>query len=267
MKKALVALVMIALLVCLCACSVPSNSFMSKAQVNSLLKRYPEPKAVVTLSYKAGNDEFDVSITYKLLLEQAPIAVTRFIQIANKEENGYNNTLVDTLNTSDKYMIMGRYEQKEDNKYYNVRTADVNFAGEFKSNDYREPQGGYAEFKMFSLAMYHENDGEHFNSANGTLILALSSEILLNSANYAVFAEFESISVSTNGGEAKSYSKVPSIIRDHLMGFTTRTTYSIYDANDENAGSVSAQIMSTKVTLNVEVFGSDDNWKKLPTIR
>ena len=267
MKKVLVAFVMILLLVSLCACSVPADSFMSRTKVNSLVKNYPEPKAVVTLNYTTGSVNFEVQITYKLLLDKAPIAVTRFIQIAN--EGGYDGTLVDTLDTSYKYLIMGRYGKLDgESKYYNFRSGDVAFAGEFAQNGYREPSGGYAEFKTLSLAMYHENDGEHFNSANGTLILALEKDTL-NPANYAVFAEFESVTVREGEGELKSYpeGRVPDYIKSHLLGFTARTTRSVYDLHDENKSPFSVQIMSTEPTLKVTVSGSSDNWKKLPTIR
>lgn len=271
MKKALVAIVLIALLFTLCACGIPANSFMSKTKVNSLAKKIPNPQAVVTLSYTKGNDNFDVAITYDLLLEQAPIAVIRFIQIASKSENSYENTIVDTLNTSDKYLVMGRYEKRQDNKYFNVRTTDSTFIGEFKSNDYREPSNGYAEFKILSLAMFHEkdSDGEHFNSADGTLIMSLANDITLNSANYAVFAQWSSITVVTNGKteDAKTYTRnVPSLVQNHLMGFTSRTTQSIYDASDDGASSVSVSIVSSAPTLSVRILGVDD-LKKLPTIR
>ena len=262
MKKVLVALVIIALLVSLCACSVPSNSFMSKAQVNSLVKKYPNPQAEITLKYKTGNTNFEVKVTYNLLLDKAPIAVTRFIQIAN--EGGYNNTLVDTLNTTYKYVVMGRYRHEQEG-YYNARSEDVSFAGEFQSNKYRKPKGGYAEFKIFSLAMFHDNDAEHFDAANGAMILALSNQTL-NSANYAVFAKFDSMKVSTDDGATyATYDKVASYVRDHLMGFTTRSSKNVYESYKEGAKTVSVSLMSTEVTLNVEILG-DYDWSKLPTI-
>ena len=271
MKKVLVAFLMVALLFSLCACGVSSDNFMSRSQVSSLVKQYPNPQAVVTLNYETStNEKFEVKITYNLLLEQAPLAVTRFIQIAN--DGGYDNTLVDTLdNSSHTYMIMGRYEQRDD-KYYNVRLADTTFAGEFESNKYRMPKGGYTDFSLFSLAMYHDANGESFNSANGTLILALASEtsekpITLNSANYAVFAEYESMTVRIDDGDVNSYKKVSDTVLNHLKNFTTRkSNQPVYDPNDPNASSVAVTIMNTKITLSVEILGNYD-WTKLPTIR
>ena len=270
MKKVLVVFLLIALLVSLCACSVPANSFMSKSMVNSLSKKIGEPKAVVTLTYTSGKDEYVVKITYKLLFEQAPIAVTRFIQIATKDANSYDNTIIDTLESTNKsYMIMGRYEKREDSgstKYYNLRTTDNTFAGEFKSNDYSQPKDGYADFKVLSLAMFHEADGDHFNSANGTIIMALGNKITLNSANYAVFAEFESMDVIVNNGEPQPHTKVDSTVLSYLKGLASRTTHPVYDASNESAGSTSVSMISNPPTLSVKILG-DYDWTKLPTIR
>ena len=270
MKKVLVALVLVALLVSLCACSVvPSNSFMSKSKVNSLVKHYPEPKAVVTLEYTTGGNKFKVEITYKLLLDKAPIAVTRFIQIAN--EGGYENTLVDTVkssSTSKKYAIMGRYAN-EQNTYYNLRANDVKFAGEFESNGYREPQGGYAKFKIFSLAMYHGETGEDFDSADGTLILALEgADHTLNPANYAVFAEFESMAIYTNGELTTPIrTTVSGDIQAHLKSFTGVTTRTVHDGQTADAKTSEQKITSTEVKLSVTIADTQDGWSKLPTIR
>ena len=264
MKKVLIALLMVAVLLSLCACTVASGSFMSKAQVNSLVKKYGEPKAELTLNYTTGGTNVEVKITYKLLLEQAPIAVTRFIQIAQDEEAGYNETRIDTYNTTYNYMIMGRYRQT-DGKYYDMRAGNVNFAGEFASNDYRKPKAGYAEFKMFSLAMYHEEGGENFDTANGTLILALANKTL-NSDNYTVFAEFESLTRRIGDAEPTQHSKVPNDILANLKGFTQRASKNVYEYGNESAGFKSISIMQSEVKLTVKILGDIDG-SKLPTIR
>ena len=264
MKKVLVVLLIVSLLFTLCACSVPHNSFMSKSMVNSLVKAYPNPQAKVTFTYDTGGNNFEVTITYNLLLDKAPLAVTRFIQIAN--EGGYDGTLVDALSKSaPMYAVMGRYTHQ--NEYYAVRTTDVTFAGEFASNGYREPKGGYAEFKLYSLAMFHKNEGEYFDSADGTFILALAGAgKTLSSANYAVFAEFASMTVKTNGETTTKETTSPSAkLRDHLLSFST-TSRTIYDSVDKDAPSFSAPICSTEVKLTVEIVEGYD-WSKLPTIR
>ena len=265
MKKALVAVVMILLLVSLCACSVASNSFMSRAQVNSLTKRYPNPQAQLTLKYKLGGNDFEVTFTYNLLLDKAPIAVTRFVQLAN--EGAYNDTVVDKFDSTYLYAVMGRYGQNQDSRYYNLRYDDVTFAGEFKQNGYREPKGGYAQFQMYSLAMFHDNrSGEKFDSANGTLLLALSADTL-NSDNYAVFAEFASMKVVTNGETVREYSTPNGLLFDHMKKFTTSSTQ-IYDPTGTTSvsGSILKAASNTDITITVAILG-DYDWSKLPTIR
>ena len=267
MKKVLVAIVLITLLVSLCACGVSHNSFMSRAKVNQLVKSYPNPQAEVTFKYETAGNNYQVKVTYNLLLDKAPIAVTRFIQLAI--DGAYDDTLVDTLDSSKKYVVMGRYQKNaEDGKYYKVRTADVTFAGEFESNEYREPSGGYAQFALYSLAMYHENKGEEFDSANGTLMLALTSDI--NAANYAVFAEYASMTILTNDviTTENATSRRPQL-RDNLLSFSFRTSRDVYDANDPDVSSERISILttekSTNVTITVKILGEYD-WKKLPTI-
>ena len=265
MKKVLTALLLISLLFTLCACSIPADSFMSQAKVSSLVKTYGKtPQAEVTISFKTSStgQKVEVKVVYDLLLEQAPLAVTRFIQIAN--EGGYDNTLADTLNKDHDYIILGRYKKNE-SRYFDMRAGDTTFAGEFKQNGYRQPKDGYAKFDMFSLAMYHAADGAHFDSANGTLILSLSSTRTLNPDNYAVFAQLASISVKVDDNDALTYRKVPSFVRDSLYGFSARVTRNIYDASDDNKSPVSASVMSSEVLLKVSILGGKD-WSKLPHI-
>ncbi|MCH5159836.1 MAG: peptidylprolyl isomerase [Clostridiales bacterium] len=268
MKKILVALLMVVLLFSLCACGVNSNSFMSRSQVNSLSKEFSGVQAVLTLTYESNGKTIDMKVTYDLLLDQAPIAVTRFIQIAN--DGGYDGTRVDTYNSTYKYVVMGRYGQKDDSdgkkKYYDFRSHDVTFAGEFKQNGYRAPKGGYAEFELYSLAMYHVNEGEEFNSANGAFILDLSGEDSgLNSANYAVFAKFASMTILTDGEVTTqpTTSKRPQL-SDKLVRLTSTTSRTVYDAHGENPTSI--KIASNEVTVTVEILG-DYDWSKLPIIR
>ena len=268
MKKVLTALLLVTLLFTLCACSIPSDSFMSKSQVNSLVKKYGTPQAEVTLSYKTATgtaaQQVEVKVIYDLLLEQAPLAVTRFIQIANDGE--YDGTVADINNADHNYIVLGRYKQFDKNKWYDMRSGGSTFAGEFKQNGYKEPKGGYPDFKMFSLAMYHVSDGEHFNSSDGTLILSLSSTDTLNSANYAVFAHLSKISVKIDEGEFKEYRNVPSFVHQNLSGFTVRSgARNVYDYHDDSKSAVSVNMLSTEITLTVKILG-DYDWTKLPTI-
>lgn len=271
MKKVLVFLMLAVMLVTLCACgNVSSDSFLSRSQVNRLVKQYGTPQAELTLKYEVSGSSVEVVITYDLLLEQAPLAVTRFIQLAN--EDFYENTLIDTYNSTYHYMIMGRYARRDsqvdtDTKKYYKNVSDVTFAGEFESNGYKEPANGYAEFSTFALAMYHaeSSDDQYFNSADGTLILATSSKTL-NNKDYAVFAVPVQIAVKINDGEVSTYpqGKIPSTVVSNLTSFTSKTNRTIYSDSSESS-STSASIMSTNVLLSVKILGSYD-WSALPTI-
>lgn len=268
MKKFLFVLMIVLLLVSFCACSyVPSTRFLSRSRVNSLVDEYGTPQAQVTLKYetKAG-DKVEVSIVYNLLLGQTPLATIRFIQLAN--EGFYDDTIIDTYNSTNKYMIAGRYAYKESTQShksaYYKNTSNVTFKGEFSDNKYSEPKDGYAQFSMFSLAMYHESGVDKFDTANGALILALDNRTL-NSNTYAVFAEWESITVTYNNSAPITYTRtVPSPVREHLTSFTSTTSRTVYDdATEENSSSVS--MMSTQVLIHVSILG-DKDWSKLPSI-
>ena len=266
-KKVLVALLMVAVLLSLCACSVGSTSFLSKSQVNSLVKEYPNPQAQLILNYTTNGKTVEIKVTYDLLLEKAPLAVTRFIQIAN--EGGYDGTLVDTYNSGYKYVVMGRYGEKEGDdgksQYYDFRSEDGTFAGEFKQNKYKAPKGGYAEFELYSLAMFHNLEAKYFDSANGAFIMDLSREDGgLNSANYAVFAKFANMTVLTDGVVTlRETTSKNSLIYDKMTYLTGTTTRTVYELNGENSSSI--KIASEKITVSVKILGSYD-WSKLPTI-
>lgn len=276
MKKALKVLtvLMVALLlVSLCACSyVPSTRFMSRMQVNSLVKEYGTPQAVVTLNYEINSQKVEVKILYNLLLEKTPLATVRFIQLAN--EGFYDDTVIDTYNSTYKYMIMGRYayresELQENKMLYFRNESDVTFKGEFKSNAYDEPSDGYAQFSILSLAMYHDDatsDIENFDKASGALIMAVANKTL-NSDNYAVFAEMVSVTLQNNDADPITYDgKVPSQLFSNLTYFTSRSSRNVYDdMTEEHYSSIS--LMSTRVTIHVEILGgSGDYWSKLPSI-
>lgn len=283
MKKFLVVLVLVLVLVTTCACTyVPSTRFMSRSQVNSLVKEYGTPQAELTLSYELKDNgttkKFEIKLTYDLLLSQAPMSVIRFIQLA--ESGAYDNTVIDTYNTSSNcyYMIMGRYlyeesalEENAGKKNYYVNNAlDTTFKGEFASNKYKEPSNGYAQFSLFSLAMYHDNyvseDETNFDTANGTLILAMSTTQTLNSNNYAVFATPVHMVYKVNDTVLHNGKGMDSDARTNLAGFTTKSSSkTIYTDKSENDKLPSTTIVSQLVTLQVKILG-DKDWSKLPKI-
>lgn len=282
MKKVLVVLVLAVMLVSVCACSyVPSTRFLSRSQVNALVKEYGIPRAEVTLSYtlKDGGVEkdFEIKIIYDLLLSQTPLAVIRFIQLAN--EGFYDDTVLDTYHSSSpKYMILGRYAYKEsavdegEMKFFvnKSATSDITFKGEFAQNNYREPKAGYAETKPYSLAMYHENyvdsKNTNYDTANGALMLTMDN--YLNNKNYAVFAHMVSMSLKVGDGEAVTYPEgsVHPTAHANLAGFTrTDRSRSIYTDETEETKAPSFTMMDQIVTVRVKILGGD-NWDKLPRV-
>ena len=259
------------MLVTLCSCSyAPSTRFMSKAQVRQLAKEFDDPQAELTINYEVNNKAVEVKITYKLLLTQAPLATIRFIQLVN--DGFYDDTLLDSYNSNYKYALFGRYLYKESKvqgagemEYYQ-NPCDVTFKGEFKSNRYKQPQEGYAQFKMMSLAMYHEDwteDNNTFDSANGYVIMALSSKTL-NSDNYAVFADMISATVKyADGEESAPFTNFPSDIHTQLTQSSTISRDVYEDDSEVNSSKVS--IKSPNFIVHIRMLGNYD-WSKLPSI-
>lgn len=266
MKKFLVFLVLIVMLFSLCACNyVPSTRFMSRAKVDSLVKQFGTPQAVVTISYKIGDKEHKIEILYDLLLSQTPLAVIQFIHLAN--DGFYNDTVIDTYDSQYHYMILGRYSYDAESKKFYDNISTVTFKGEFASNNYREPKEGFAQFKMFSLAMYYDNpnkeDGANFDKANGTLLLELSEKEPINYKNHAVFAHM--VSVAYDGGEPSS--KVTSTVLGHLTKGSTSNNV-VYSDKSESS-SRKEKMPSPTFTIQVKIVGAkgkSSDWSKLPRI-
>lgn len=270
MKKVLLAIMMLAVMVSISACAVvPSDSFLPRYRVASLAKEYGTPQAEVTFSYDVSGTHVEVIVTYNLLLDQTPLAVIRFIQLAN--EGFYNGSLVDEYKSDSRYVIMGRYSYldstlQEGQKYYQNK-SDVTFAGEFATNGYKEPSKGYAQFEPLSLAMYHDPDGESFNSADGALIMALDKqEHTLNYTNYAVFAQLDHMCIRYSNGDEVEYpaGKISPDFIANLKSFTSKTSHTVYTDKQESS-SFSRSIMSVKVMLTVRILGNND-WSDLPQI-
>lgn len=272
-SKVLVFLVLAIMLVSICACSyVPSTRFMSHSQVNSLVKQYDNPQAELTINYKMNEVDYEIKITYDLLLSQAPLAVIRFIQLANA--GVYDNSVIDKYNSSLNYMIMGRYLYKDSvredgkKKWFVNDGLDVTFKGEFKSNNYREPKEGYSEFKAFSLAMYHEEytaEEANFDTANGALILATDKQTL-SSSNYAVFAHMVSMSYKVGVSNPIVNNKVNPNALANLRSFTSTTsTRKVFTDVTEETTISSFSMMNQIVTIQVKILGNYD-WSKLPKL-
>lgn len=277
MKKLLVVLMIAVLLLTLGACSyVPSTRFMSKSQVRSLEKEFPNPQAELTLDYTMDGQDRQIKIVYDLLLGKAPLATIRFIQLAN--DGFYNESIIDNYNSSEKYMTLGRYLYKKstvqstDEKTVNVylqNPMDKTFKGEFKSNGYKEPAEGYAQMSPLALAMFHDTwkeDNNTFDSANGYLMLIIDSSVL-NPDNYAVFAEVSSVSFrATTDGEVRTYGKrIPSDVLGNLTKSTGNYSRTVY-ADETEKESTSVSLMTNVIfKVTVRMLG-DYNWSKLPSV-
>ena len=277
MKKILVVLMIVMMLATLCACNyVPSTRFLSKAQVNAIAKNFDDPQAEMTLDYTSNGENVEVKITYNLLLTKTPLAAIRFIQLTN--EGFYDDTVVDYYNSTNHYWTLGRYRYEESKiqtqgkMVYLQNPCDKTFKGEFESNGYGMPKGGYAKFRILSLAMYYEpwtETDNTFDTANGHLIMSAANESsnasTLNSANYAVFAEMDSISVRrTTDGKFQTFGKVPSDLLTQLTDFKSRTSRDVYD-DDSEANKTSVSLMTTVVKIHVKMLG-DYDWSKLPRV-
>ena len=279
LKRVLVLVVLAVVLVSVCACNtVPAKRFMSNSMVKKLTNEFNGVQAEVTLSYEIRDGgvkkQFEIKIVYDLLVGQAPIAVTRFIQLAN--DGYYNDSIIDTYNQTYRYMVMGRYLYKDsvvsENKqnYYANKTMPT-FKGEFKSNNYSEPTGGYAQFESYSLAMYHEeskSDNANFDTAQGALILALDNT--LNSNNYAVFAHMYSTTYTVIDGDnvtsVEHIGKMHGMAETNLKSFTaTSRRTSVYTDATEEHKLPSVTMMDQLVTVKVRILG-DYDWSKLPQI-
>ncbi|MCM1194742.1 MAG: peptidylprolyl isomerase [Firmicutes bacterium] len=269
MKKVLVLLMCVMLLLTFVACN--SAGFMSASKVKRVVNEFGTPQAQVTISFTKNSRNFEYVIVYNLLLNKAPIAVINFIQLV--EEDFYDGVIFDEYNSSYRYFVAGRYaylpttddEGTETYNYYEKNSGRT-FAGEFKSNKYSEPEGGYAQFSMFSLAMYHGGTADDFNSADGTLIFstgATESETSLQYTNYAVFAEMESLTVKIDGNAVGTYRKVNATYLSHFTDSTSKSSHKIIAADNTVKEGIS--IMSTNFVFSVEMMG-DKDWSKLPKV-
>jgi len=255
----------VVMLFALCGC----GGFMPQTQARKLYKTYGRPQVEITFKYSKGDNNYEVKAVYELFMDKTPVAVVNFINLVNS--GAYENTIIDTYKDSYNYLVMGRYKY-EDEKYYDNGSLTSGFVGEFKSNNYREPNGGYSDFKMFSLAMYHDesNDDKYFNSANGTLIMATAANTeektrTLNSENYAVFAEMKSLSFYNNGNAINTdVTNVPSDVHKHFTEFSN-STKEVYSSKDSQTGR-SVTLPSIVISLSAKMSDSNVDWSKLPKI-
>lgn len=281
--KVLALLMCAMLLLSLAACNGPS--FMSASKVKKLVKEFGTPQAKMTLKFKSDNKDYKYVITYDLLLDKAPITVINFINLVN--DGFYDEAILDTYTSSNNYFLAARYtyravESDSTNKKVAINSSGITMAGEFKSNGYAEPEGGYAEFSILSLAMYHDvetgkDNSEKFNSANGALILSTATSSAetkkpLNYANYAVFAKMSSISVFEGDDATPIYThsgddRIAGDCLSRLTKSTNTVSFSVATADGETK---SVYIMGSssvpRFVFSIEMLGEGTDWSKLPKV-
>lgn len=271
MKKVLqiMAFVMCAvLLVSLTACAAPS--FMSASKTQRAVKEFGTPQAKMTLNFTTGKGEKKrYEITYDLLLDKTPVTVINFINLVN--DGFYQDVMFQTYNSTYNYYIAGAYSYRKLGEDTSARVREnnsgVTMIGEFKTNNFREPKGGYEPFSVFSLAMYHVNTAENFNSANGTLIFSAGATNTLNHTNYAVFARMNSIEIYEEESETPVSKHLSSTYLQILTALTNTYSFNVTTASgDSEPITLLGQSSSIpRFVFSIEMLG-DKDWSKLPKV-
>jgi len=257
------------MLFALAACAGPH--FMSASKVKRAVKEFGTPQAEMTLNFSSNGKKMKYVITYDILLDKAPISSINFINLVN--DGFYNEAVFESYNTSYNYYLAGRYTYKKTEESGSARVYEnvsgITMPGEFKSNLYREPEGGYAQFSMFSLAMYHANDADSFDTANGALIFSTSVSDTLNYANYAVFAKMSSISIYENDGKIpQTYpgDKMASAYLEQLTKLTSTTSCTVTTAEgDSKSVTILGASSVPRYVFSIKMLGGSD-WSKLPKV-
>lgn len=264
----------VVLLLSLASC----GEFMSASKAKKLVSEFGTPQAEMTLTFTtAKGTKLRYVIIYDLLLDKTPITTINFINLV--EIGFYKDAIFDSYNSNYNYFLAGRYTYRTNGDsdtlhgYSNV--SDVTMVGEFKTNKFREPNGGYEPFSMFSLAMYHEDNAKSFDSANGALIFATASSSSetkkpLNYTNYAVFARMNSISIYEGDSETpRTYSRdqMSSLYLDNLTSQTSTTSCSMTNANgDSSSVTILGERSAPRFVFSITMVDSGKDWSKLPKV-
>lgn len=263
------------LLVSLTSCS----GFMSASKVKKAVKEFGTPQAKMTLNFTtAKGQKFKYVIVYDLQLEKTPITTINFINLVN--DGFYDNAIFESYNSSNNYFLAGRYTyrlDKDSDKFKCAEnTSGITMVGEFKTNNYAEPNGGYEQFSLFSLAMYHENTAENVDSANGALIFSTassSSEINkpLNYVNYAVFAKMVSISIYEDDSETPIVYTADQMNSLYLENLTKQTSTISCSTTTASGDSKNVTVLGRSsntpgFVFSIEMLGENIDWSKLPKV-
>lgn len=258
--------------------SLMSCEFMPASQVKKTVEEFGIPQAEMTLTFSTSTHTYRYVIVYDLLLEKTPITTINFINLVN--DGFYQDAIFESYNSSNNYFLAGRYTYRKsddsaDSKAKGAEnTSGLNIKGEFKTNNYPEPNGGYEQFSIFSLAMYHENTAENVNSANGALIFSTastSSEINapLNYANYAVFARMNSITIYQGNDEAPIYHREGNIIASDYLSLIKQTSTTSCEMTLANGNTKTVTVLGKSgipyFKFSIKMLG-DKDWSKLPKV-
>ena len=253
------------------------SPFMSASSTKKAVDEFGIPQATMTLNFttRAGN-KFKYVITYDLLLDKTPVAVISFINLV--ESGFYTDAIFDSYDASGHYFKAANYAYRKnadsDKPHGYVNVSGITIPGEFKTNNFREPKDGYEQFSLLSLAMYHDNKAESFDSANGALIVSTftSSEDNkpLNYTNYAVFARMVSVAIYEGDSEtAREYTRDnfnPNYLYN-LTGQTLTTSCSMTNASgDSESKTVLGSNGTPRFVFSIEVVDSGKDWSKLPKV-
>ena len=287
MKIKKLAVIVLAVILVLTFTGCGQATFMSNSDVKSLVNEYGTPQMQMTIEYERNSQVVKLVLTYDLLLEQAPITVVNFISLAQKgyydaqtaEDGTVTSQIFDArISASTNAWIAGRYTvaQKGTTKTYAVASPlDYTIKGEFVQNNWTLPVAegetdeevtdGNAKIEFFSLAMYHENKVEEFDSASAAFFLTTSSKQIENYKNYAVFAHLVSAKVFVDNVEVlTSDGKIPSSVLDDFNSMTGTTSKTV-TIDDEGTTETRSGILSNVIRIvEVKMLG-DKDYSSLPT--
>lgn len=251
------------------------GGFMSASQVRRLVSEFGTPQAQMTLSFTtAKGHKFKYVITYDLLLEKTPLTTINFINLV--EDGFYNDAIFDSFNSTYNYFLAAKYAYRNisGSSHGYVNVSGITMPGEFKTNNYREPNGGYEQFSLFSLAMYHDDNADSFDSANGTLVFSTaSSESVnkksLNYTNYSVFAKMSSLAVYEADNETPKVFEGDRIGSQYWENLTNQTSTTTCSMTKPNGDSSSVTILGSgnipRFVFSIKMLG-DKDWTKLPKV-
>ncbi|MBR2974915.1 MAG: peptidylprolyl isomerase [Clostridia bacterium] len=280
MKFKKLALIVLAAIMVLTFTGCGEVKFLSNNQVKDLTDTYGTPQMQMTVEYVRNEKVVELTLTYDLLLDKAPITVVNFINLVNDgfynaqegEEGAVTSMVFDgRISSSTNAWVVGRYTltTKGTAKTYALAPElDYTLKGEFVQNGWELPVAegetdeevtdSNAKIEMFSLAMYHQNKVENFDDASSAFFLTTSSTQMENYKNYAVFAKLATISVAVDGTNVVTdATEVPSMVLDDFNSMTGTTSKTI--TVDEEGTTETRSVLSNVIRIvEAKMLGTTD---------